>query len=546
MSHGVPHGRNFMLGAPTSRAPIPVLSSQLSQVLNQHYQSFCVFQHNAMVMSQLLHHRMGSSRRQSRSPDSSPRSLLPFPLFQPFTTSPQGDRRRSATYNDQDEQFPFFTRTQSDEGYSSSLTSDSKSRLSCGSPTSSERSKNIQVSPESTRSKPSPRPRSPESDAGSSDSFESAIQTPEVSSSGVTSVISLDEDSQKSVSTLLPSFCDEKSNHGLPDCDIEIKIEPEAISSSTTSTCDSPFSSVRTTAITNPSIEIDFAVNVKQEVDSPVKFMNTDRDVMWAVTPDVQPKPTFVPSPDKSSSDYSSDYNRFPIPMYCQSWNVYNPAPGTIPSIMPFTPLGSTGKTKKTKKHPTISRENIPMSVQTEAIDLSITKKRKANTPKKDSKQKRLKKDADKEGQTKQGHISIPIIAQKRIWKRDPKHSKVLQESPNHNACVQATTEKIPSRRPVEVKQTRVKSDKVKAFPCTRCDKTYSQRSSLHTHMRIHTGVRPYVCKDCDRSFTDCSTYIKHCRLHTGEKPYACGVCGRCFTQSGNMMRHQQKCKGSI
>ncbi|XP_046543786.1 zinc finger and SCAN domain-containing protein 21-like [Haliotis rubra] len=508
-----------------------------------------------MVMSQLLHHRMGSSRRQSRSPESSPRSLLPFPLFQPYSTSPQEGRRRSGTYSDQDEQFPFFTKVQSDEGYSSSLTSDSKSRLSCGSATSSERSKNIQVSPESKSSQISPVF---DDSSKSCDSFGSAIQNKEVSSSGITPVISLDEDSQKSVSKFLPSFCDEKSNYGLPDSDIEIKIEPEDISSPT-STCTSPFRSVRSVATTSVTpIEVDFTtVKVKQEVESPVKFMNTNRDVMWAVKPDVQSKSNFVPSPEKSSSDCSSDYNRFPIPMYNQSWNTHYQA---VPSIMPFTPLESQSKpkSKKTvgKKQPVMSSENIPMSMQTEAIDLSITKKRKATTPKKDSKQKRLKKGSDTECGMKQGtKAPIPILDQKRIWKRDPNHTKVLQESANHTKVLQespnqnvsapTTTEKPSTRRLPVVKQTRVKSDKVKTFQCNRCDKTYSQRSSLHTHMRIHTGVRPYVCKDCDRSFTDCSTYIKHCRLHTGEKPYACGVCGRCFTQSGNMMRHQQKCKGS-
>ncbi|XP_067686969.1 uncharacterized protein [Haliotis asinina] len=545
MTHGVCRGRNFMLGPPTSRAPVPAISSHLSQVLNHHYQSFCVFQHNAMVMSQLLHHRMGSSRRRSVSPETSPRSLLPFPLFQPYSTSPQEGRRRSGTFSDQEEQFPFFAKSQSDEGYSSSLTSDSKSRLSCGSATSSERSKNVQVSPESKHSQ-----RSPVFDDDSSkscDSFGSAIQTPEVSSSGITPVISLDEDSQKSVSKFLPSFCDEKSNYGLPDSDIEIKIEPEDISSSP-SVCTSPFRSVRSATSTSasPAIQADLAVNVKQEVDSPVKFMNTNRDVMWAVKPDVQSKSNFIPSPEKSSSDCSSDYSRFPIPTYSQSWNAHFQ---TVPSIMPFTPLEtqSKPKTKKAvaKKQPAMSRENIPMSVQVEAIDLS-TKKRKATTPKKDSKQKRVKKSSHTESGMEQGtKAPITITDQKRIWKRDPNHTKVLQESPNQNASVPANTEKTNTRRPPVVKQTRVKSDKVKTFQCNQCDKTYSQRSSLHTHMRIHTGVRPYVCKDCDRSFTDCSTYIKHCRLHTGEKPYACGVCGRCFTQSGNMMRHQQKCKGS-
>ena len=80
---------------------------------------------------------------------------------------------------------------------------------------------------------------------------------------------------------------------------------------------------------------------------------------------------------------------------------------------------------------------------------------------------------------------------------------------------------------------------KAKTHACSYCGKLFAQRSSVHTHERTHTGVRPYKCEYCGRDFIDCSTYTKHVRLHTGERPYSCDICGRGFTQSGNMLRHK-------
>ncbi|KAG0444901.1 hypothetical protein HPB47_013250 [Ixodes persulcatus] len=64
-------------------------------------------------------------------------------------------------------------------------------------------------------------------------------------------------------------------------------------------------------------------------------------------------------------------------------------------------------------------------------------------------------------------------------------------------------------------------------YKCPSCDKRLVQRSSLNTHLRIHTGERPFP-----------SSYKKHRRTHSGEKPYHCAVCRSSFSQSGNLKRH--------
>ncbi|XP_062500760.1 protein glass-like isoform X2 [Corticium candelabrum] len=79
-----------------------------------------------------------------------------------------------------------------------------------------------------------------------------------------------------------------------------------------------------------------------------------------------------------------------------------------------------------------------------------------------------------------------------------------------------------------------------KPFQCKICSRRFSQSSSVTTHMRTHSGERPYQCKICQRTFADTSTLTKHIRTHSGEKPYKCKVCGLAFSQSGNLNRHMK------
>lgn len=79
-----------------------------------------------------------------------------------------------------------------------------------------------------------------------------------------------------------------------------------------------------------------------------------------------------------------------------------------------------------------------------------------------------------------------------------------------------------------------------KPFRCPICDRRFSQSSSVTTHMRTHSGDRPYRCRMCKKSFSDSSTLTKHMRIHSGEKPYQCKVCMLRFSQSGNLNRHMR------
>lgn len=71
-------------------------------------------------------------------------------------------------------------------------------------------------------------------------------------------------------------------------------------------------------------------------------------------------------------------------------------------------------------------------------------------------------------------------------------------------------------------------------FTCQCCYKTFTSRSNLERHSRLHTGHRPYICHICGKAFSRKDHLSNHATKHA----FKCGTCSKRFVDKKTLATH--------
>ncbi|KAI6351103.1 hypothetical protein MCOR25_010152 [Pyricularia grisea] len=99
---------------------------------------------------------------------------------------------------------------------------------------------------------------------------------------------------------------------------------------------------------------------------------------------------------------------------------------------------------------------------------------------------------------------------------------------------------KAPETENRETQYTAKGKKKTIVCPFEGCGHRCAQQGQLETHMRKHTGQKPFKCRFCSFRASQRGNLNGHENTHTGARPYACDKCDKKFPTKGNLHNHSK------
>lgn len=78
-------------------------------------------------------------------------------------------------------------------------------------------------------------------------------------------------------------------------------------------------------------------------------------------------------------------------------------------------------------------------------------------------------------------------------------------------------------------------------YYCNKCPKRCKTLGNFNLHLRIHDDVKPFECPTCQATYQHSSTLVTHMRVHTGDRPYICGFqnCPKAYKHRSCLIEHR-------